>query len=69
MSRKVMFHVKQSSDQQHLLQAYVSRVLEKNHAINLTSITDPDQASLLLLEDSLTGVEKLETASPGPYGL
>ena len=59
--------MKQLDDTTLLLERYVELVLEKNRVINLTSITDSDEAAMLLLEDSLAGAEFIEAAPSGAY--
>lgn len=47
---------------------YLENVLEANKKINLTNITDLEEAKVLLLEDSLAVLEELNEAPKGIYG-
>ena len=51
-----------------LLLAYLNKLLEVNERINLTRITDFQEALVLHLEDSLSGLVELNQAPPGLYG-
>lgn len=53
---------------QEQIEAYLLAFLEANKQINLTNITDPEQASLLHVEDSLAALEEIEAAPEGRYG-
>ena len=50
---------------QPLTEEYLSAILEANERVNLTRITDHDQAALLHLEDSLVALPEMEIARPG----
>ncbi len=50
-----------------LTEEYLSAILEANERVNLTRITDHDQATLLHLEDSLVALPEMEIAPPGRY--
>lgn len=49
------------------MREYLNRVLEANESINLTRVTDNQEAILLHLEDSLAVLEELEKAPEGLY--
>lgn len=51
-----------------LLNNYLERILELNKLINLTRITDIEQAEILHLEDSLSALEEINEAPEGLYG-
>lgn len=51
-----------------LISAYLDAFLEVNKVINLTRITDYEQANLLHVEDSLAALGELEAAPEGLYG-
>ena len=51
-----------------LIEKYLEEVLSMNEKINLTRITEPDEAHLLHVEDSLTVLEELDAAPEGLYG-
>lgn len=51
-----------------LIDDYLEAFLEANKSINLTSIDDREQASLLHVEDSLAGLEEVLAAPEGRYG-
>lgn len=50
------------------IEEYLKNILEVNKNINLTNITDFEQAKLLLLEDSLSVLTELNDAPEGLYG-
>lgn len=49
------------------MEAYLDKVLSINESINLTRVTDKQQAMLLHLEDSLAVAEEMEESPEGPY--
>lgn len=49
------------------MRKYLIEVLKANESINLTRVTDNDEAILLHLEDSLAVLEELESAPDGLY--
>lgn len=51
-----------------LIDDYLLKFLEANKSINLTRITDEEQASLLHVEDSLVALPEMEAAPLGLYG-
>ncbi|MEC4184494.1 16S rRNA (guanine(527)-N(7))-methyltransferase RsmG [Adlercreutzia sp. R21] len=51
-----------------LAQQYLDLVLEANKTINLTRITNRDEAEVLHLEDSLVGLDEVNEAPAGLYG-
>lgn len=53
---------------QEAIQRYLEELLKINESINLTRITDDNDARLLHLEDSLSGLEELNSAPEGLYG-
>ncbi len=54
--------------EQQLIIDYLTRILHANEMINVTSITDYDEAMLLHVEDSLAALQELEEAPDGLYG-
>lgn len=50
------------------MREYLNKVLEANESINLTRVTDNQEAILLHLEDSLAVLEELSDAPEGLYG-
>lgn len=50
------------------IEEYLKNILEVNKYINLTRISDFDQAKILLLEDSLAVLPELNEAPEGLYG-
>lgn len=56
-----------SCEKQEILERYLDEILKINEQINLTSITDLDEARLLHLEDSLTALPEIEAAPDGEY--
>lgn len=50
------------------MRKYLNKVLEANESINLTRVTDNQEAILLHLEDSLAVLEELMKAPEGLYG-
>lgn len=50
------------------IEEYLKKILEVNKNINLTNITDFEQAKILLLEDSLSVIDELNQAPEGLYG-
>ena len=50
------------------LDRYLAAVLEANKALNLTRITNPEQARILHIEDSLSALPELGAAPQGAYG-
>ena len=55
-------------DKKVLIDSYLSAFLDANKRINLTNITDREQASLLHVEDSLAGFNEVQSAPVGSYG-
>ena len=51
-----------------LMQRYLDSILEANKVMNLTRITDGEQARLLHIEDSLVGLPEVNEAPTGLYG-
>lgn len=49
------------------MRKYLNEVLKANESINLTRVTDNDEAILLHLEDSLAVVDELENSPEGLY--
>lgn len=50
-----------------LAEEYLDAILSENETVNLTRITDPSQARLLHLEDSLVALPEMEAAPSGLY--
>lgn len=57
-----------SESTQAQLDEYLARMLEANESINLTRVTDNEQARLLHTEDSLAVLPEFKDAPEGPYG-
>ena len=57
-----------SLEQQSLIEKHLALVIEANKTTNLTRITTPEDAMLLHVEDSLSGLEEMNEAPEGPYG-
>lgn len=57
-----------TTEQMELIQEYLKGILEINKAVNLTRITDQEQAEILHIEDSLTALPEISEASDGLYG-
>lgn len=55
-------------DSTELIENYLKEIIKINERINLTRITDEEEARLLHLEDSLSVLEELENAPEGLYG-
>lgn len=51
-----------------LIEKYLEEVLSMNERINLTRITEPNEARLLHIEDSLSALNELGAAPEGSYG-
>lgn len=51
-----------------LIYQYLDEVLKTNEHINLTRITDPEEARMLHIEDSLSALDQVEDAPGGLYG-
>lgn len=51
-----------------LTHRYLTSILEANKLVNLTRITDPQEAERLHIEDSLVGLPEMEEAPDGVYG-
>lgn len=49
------------------MRKYLNKILEANESINLTRVTDNDEATLLHLEDSLAVIDELMNAPDGLY--
>lgn len=56
-----------SQDEASKLEWYLDRLIEKNESINLTRITNKEDALILHLEDSLTALPFLNAAPEGIY--
>lgn len=56
-----------SKAQSNFLTTYLKEVLTANKSVNLTKITDYDEACILHLEDSLAALPQLAQAIEGPY--
>lgn len=54
--------------QNELLEKYLDSILEVNRSINLTRITDKEQAKILHIEDSLVALDEINAAPEGLYG-
>lgn len=54
--------------QQELIKKHLELVIEANEKTNLTRIETPEEALLLHVEDSLSGLNELNKAPDGPYG-
>lgn len=52
---------------EQLIDRYMSSVLEVNKTLNLTRIEDSEEARLLHIEDSLSGLKELDNAPEGKY--
>lgn len=52
---------------EQLIDRYMSSVLEVNKTLNLTRIEDSEEARLLHIEDSLSGLKELDNAPEGRY--
>lgn len=52
---------------EQLIDRYMSSVLEVNKTLNLTRIEDSEEARLLHIEDSLSGLKELDNAPDGKY--
>lgn len=57
-----------SMKNEELIDEYLRRMLKSNENINLTRVTDYEQAKLLHIEDSLAVFEEFEKAPKGMYG-
>lgn len=57
-----------SESNKELLDEYLRRMLETNKRINLTRVTDYDQARLLHIEDSLAVLEEFRDTPEGRFG-
>lgn len=51
-----------------LISKYLELILKINEQINLTRITDPEEAHILHIEDSITALKELNAAPDGLYG-
>lgn len=51
-----------------IIEQYLVRILQENEKINLTNIKDPQQATLLHIEDSLSALQETNDAPSGIYG-
>lgn len=56
------------TESEMLAEKYLQKILEVNQKINLTRITDEQEARLLHLEDSLSVLDDLDDAPSGLYG-
>lgn len=56
-----------TAEQAEFLATYLKEVLIANKSVNLTKITDYDEACILHLEDSLVALPQLAQAIEGPY--
>lgn len=52
---------------EQIIDRYMSSVLEVNKTLNLTRIEDSEEARLLHIEDSLSGLKELDNAPEGRY--
>lgn len=52
---------------EQLIDRYMNSVLEVNKTLNLTRIEDSEEARLLHIEDSLSGLKELDNAPDGRY--
>ena len=57
-----------SSEQQSLIERHLALVIEANKTTNLTRITSIEEAMLLHVEDSLSGLPELNESPDGLYG-
>lgn len=57
-----------NADRKALIDCYLEAILEVNKTLNLTRIEDSEEACLLHVEDSLSGLEELKVAPDGLYG-
>lgn len=57
-----------SESRDSLLNEYLKRMLKENETINLTRVTDYEQARLLHIEDSLAVLKEFEASPEGKYG-
>ena len=57
-----------NADRKALIDCYLEAILEVNKTLNLTRIEDSEEACLLHVEDSLSGLEELKVAADGWYG-
>ena len=57
-----------NADRKVLIDRYLEAILEVNKTLNLTRIEDSEEARLLHVEDSLSGLEELKAAPDGLYG-
>lgn len=57
-----------NEEQTRIIQEYLKGILEINKSINLTRITDYQQAEILHIEDSLSALPEIEKAPEGLYG-
>ena len=55
-------------NQDEKIEAYLDFILKANESINLTRITDRDEALILHVEDSLVGLPEVNKAPDGLYG-
>lgn len=60
--------MKQSLGKDQLLHNYLLEILKENELVNLTSITDPERAQILMVEDSLAALPVMIKAPKGRYG-
>lgn len=56
-----------SNEMNQLLERYLKEILEINKRINLTRVTDYNEARLLHLEDSLSILDEIQSAPDGRY--
>lgn len=54
--------------QEDLIDLYLKKILEANETTNLTRISSLDEARKLHIEDSLSGLQELNSAPEGLYG-
>ena len=57
-----------TAEQQSLIKRHLELVIEANKITNLTRIDTIEEAMVLHVEDSLSGLKELEEAPDGPYG-
>ena len=57
-----------TDEQNELIEKHLSLVIDMNEGVNLTRIDSPEEGRLLHIEDSLTGLEEVNSAPEGLYG-
>ena len=56
-----------TDDQRHLMERHLELVVERNRSVNLTRITDPQEALFLHIMDSLLLMDALAACPKGPF--